>query len=316
MATATQPVNGRVRKDTVNQEAVVKIFLTIVLAGTLLATQSARAAERCLAADATWPADWSEPYPAHRVIGNLYAVGNAGLSVYLITTDDGHILVNTALQDSTAMIKNNIAALGFRLEDVKLMLTTQAHFDHVAAFAEIKALTGAQVWATPDDARVLEDGGASDAHFGECLDFQFPAVTVDRRLDDGEVIELGGLQVTTHHHPGHTEGSSSYSWTINEAGRDYRVAIINMGSINPGKKMLIDPTYPGVAEDFAQTFHAQKEMQVDVWVSSHGSQYNLSEKHQPGMAYDPNTFVDPDGLGQAVDALQKTFRLQLNAELD
>ncbi len=294
----------------------MRIFLTIFLSGFLLTTHNSFAAERCLGADATWPEDWTEPYPAHRVIGNLYAVGNAGLSMYLITTDDGHILVNTGLADSTAMIKRNIKALGFRLQDVKLMLTTQAHFDHVAAFAEISALTGAMVWATPDDARVLEDGGVSDAHFGECLEFRFEPIEVDRRLDDGEVIEFGGLEITTHHHPGHTEGSASYSWTVNEAGRDYRVAIVNMGSINPGKKLLIDPTYPGVAEDFAQTFHKQKRMQIDVWVSSHGSQYNLADKHQPGMPYDPNTFVDPEGLGVAVDELQEIFQQQLNAELD
>ncbi|MFT5116352.1 MAG: metallo-beta-lactamase class B [Parasphingorhabdus sp.] len=295
---------------------IMKMIPAIAVLTALLAGQHSLAEERCLASGITWPAEWTEPYPAHRVVGNLYAVGNAGLSVFLITTDDGHILVNTGFEDSTTVIRANIDALGFRLQDIKLLLTTQAHFDHTAALAEIKALTGAEMWATPADARVLEDGGASDAHFGNCIDFRFKPVKVDRRLADGEVFNFGGVEITTHHHPGHTEGSSSYSWTTSEAGRDYRVAIINMGTINPGKKMLIEPTYPGVAEDFAMTFHKQKQMQLDVWVSSHGTQYNLSEKHQPGMAYDPNTFVDPEGLINAVNALEDVFQKQINEEMN
>ena len=294
----------------------MKASLACAVAITLLSALPNVAAERCLDGDPTWPDDWTSPYPAHRVVGNLYAVGNAGLSMYLITTDAGHILVNTGLEDSTALIQANVEAMGFSLDDVKLLLTTQAHFDHTAALAEIKAMTGAEMWATPDDARVLEDGGASDAHFGQCAEFRFPPVAVERQLAHGEVFELGGIEFTTHHHPGHTEGSSSYSWTTHDDGRDYRVAIVNMGTINPGKQLLINPTYPGVAEDFAMTFHKQKQMQVDVWVSSHGSQYALGAKHRPGMPYDPDTFVDPEGLVDAVEALEDFFQQQLNAELD
>ena len=290
-------------------------ILAIITSMVLLAGPAAFSAERCMEEGAGWPMVWTDPYPAHRVVGNLYAVGNAGLSVFLITTDEGHILVNTGLADSTAMIRENIESFGFSLDDVKLLLTTQAHFDHTAAFAEIKSMTGAAMWATPDDARVLEDGGASDAHFGECVEFRFEPVPVERRLADGEVFEFGGIEFTAHHHPGHTEGSSSYSWTTTDDGREYRVAIVNMGTINPGKQLLIDPTYPGVAEDFAMTFHKQKQMQVDVWVSSHGSQYNLFMKHRPDMPYDPDRFVDPDGLIAAVETLEDLFQQQLNDEL-
>ncbi len=294
----------------------ITTILAITTSAVLFSTPSAFAAEQCMEEGAGWPMVWTAPYPAHRVVGNLYAVGNAGLSVFLITTDEGNVLVNTGLADSTAQIKDNIESLGFSLDDIKLLLTTQAHFDHTAAFAEIKSMTGAEMWATPDDARVLEDGGASDAHFGQCIEFRFEPVSVERQLADGEVFEFGGIEFTTHHHPGHTEGSSSYSWTTTDDGREYRVAIVNMGTINPGKQLLIDPTYPGVAEDFAMTFHKQKEMEVDVWVSSHGSQYNLFAKHRPDMPYDPETFVDPDGLKAAVEALEDLFQQQLNDELN
>ena len=166
--------------------------------------------------------NWIRPFEAFQIIGNLYGVGSYDLSVFLITTDEGHVLINTGLEDSTQMIRDNIESLGFRLEDVKILLTQQAHWDHTAALAEIKELTGAEIWATVGDARVLEDGGFSDPHFGGRE--SFPPVDVDKIIRDGEIIELGSLQLTVYHHPGHTEGSSSYSMEVNEnGGRNYNV---------------------------------------------------------------------------------------------
>jgi metallo-beta-lactamase class B len=268
----------------------------------------------CLPAGGAAPAAWTTPFPAHRVIGNLYAVGTVDLGVFLVTTPAGHILVNTGLADSTALIRENIARLGFALEDVRVLLTMQAHFDHTAALAEIKELTGAEMWATEKDARVLADGGVSDPQYGACTDFRFRPVPVDRTLRDGEVLEFGGMRITTHLHPGHTEGSASYSFTHRANGRDYRVLLANMGSVNEGKKLLKDPTYPGVAEDFATTFFRQMAMQVDVWVAAHGSQYGLQEKFRPAQPYDPAAFVDPEGFLAAVTKFEQLYRAQLAAE--
>jgi len=255
---------------------------------------------------------WTRPFPGHRVIANLYAVGTYDLGVFLITSDAGHILINTGLEDSTPLIRANIESLGFRLEDVKILLTMQAHGDHTEALAEIKQITGAEMWATADDARVLEDGGFSDAHFGGSQSFE--PVEVDRIIAEGDVVELGDIRLTVHEHPGHTEGSSSYAMRVRENGRDYDVVIANMGTINPGKRLVVDPTYPGVADDFAKTFRSQKAMDVDVWVAAHGSQYGLHEKYQPGQAYDPDTFVDPDGFRAAVERLERLYLEQLAAE--
>ena len=258
------------------------------------------------------PEHWSKPFPGHRVIGNLYAVGTYDLSVFLLTSDAGHILINTGLEDSLPQIRANIESLGYQLADVKILLTMQAHWDHTAALAEIRETTGAAVWATMDDARVLEDGGFSDPHFGGRQTFR--PVTVDRIIHAGDVIELGDIRLTVHEHGGHTEGSASYSMTVREDGRDYRVVIANMGTINPGKRLTVDPTYPGVAEDFASTYRQQKAMEVDVWVAAHGSQYGLHEKYQPGMAYSPETFVDPGGFLEAVEKLEGIYQAQLAAE--
>ena len=261
---------------------------------------------------AAQPDGWAKPFPGHRVIGNLYAVGTYDLASFLITSQDGHILINTGLEDSTSLIRENIESLGFRLEDVRILLTTQAHWDHTAALAEIKEVADAEMWATAGDAPVLEDGGFSDPHFGGRE--SFAPVKVDRILTDAEVIELGETRLTVLETPGHTVGSSSYTMTVREAGRDYAVVIANMGSINAGKRLVVEPTYPGVAEDFAETFRRQKLLPVDVWVASHGSQYGLHEKYKAGQPYDPDTFVDPAGFLAEVERLERVYLEQVAAE--
>lgn len=258
------------------------------------------------------PEGWVQPYPAFRVIGNLYGVGTYDLSVFLITSEEGHILINTGLEDSTAQIRANIESLGFRLEDVKILLCQQAHWDHTAALAEIKALTGAQLWATAADAPILEDGGFSDPHFGG--EETFKPVEVDRIIKEGDVIQLGEISLAVVETPGHTQGSSSYTMTVRERNRDYDVVIANMGTINEGKRLVVDPTYPGVAEDFAATFRKQKAMDIDVWVAAHASQYAMHDKYQPGQAYSPDTFVDPEGFHAEVRRLEQLYLDQLAAE--
>ncbi len=258
------------------------------------------------------PEGWSRTYPGHRVIGNLYAVGTYDLGVFLITSEDGHILINTALEDSVPLIRKNVEDLGYRLQDIKILLTMQAHWDHTAALAEIKELADAEMWATAGDAPVLEDGGFSDPHFGGRESFR--PVTVDKIVADGEIIRLGKTRLKVVESPGHTAGSVSYTMTVREGGREYRVVIANMGTINRGKRLVVDPTYPGVAEDFAKTFRRQKAMDIDVWVAAHGSQYGMHRKHSPGQPYSPETFVDPEGFRAAVERLETLYHAQLAAE--
>ena len=256
--------------------------------------------------------NWTKPFPAHRVIGNLYYVGTYDLACFLITSDEGHILINTGAESSTPMIEKSMESLGFKLQDVKILLTMQAHWDHTAALAEIKEMTGAEMWATADDAPVLEDGGVSDWHFGGKESFK--PISVSHIIKDGDVIELGDVRLTAVETPGHSNGSCSYTMKVSEGGRDYNVGIINMSSINPGKTMTGNPTYPGVAADFAETFLKQRALDIDVWVSAHASQYGLHQKYKPGQAYSPETFVDPEGYRAKVAGYEKAFFEQLVSE--
>lgn len=288
---------------------------TVVLGGLLLAALPMSAAAPVSAtapAERQLPAGWTEPFPAFRVIGPLYGVGTYDLSSFLITSDVGYILINTGMENSAELIRENIESLGFRLDDVKILLVQQSHIDHSAALAEIRALTGAEMWATAKDAHVLEDGGLSDPHFKGALPFE--PIEVDHIITDGDVITLGDIELTVYEHPGHTEGSSSYSMLVSEGGKTYSVVIANMGTINDGKRLVVDPTYPGVADDFANTYRRQKAMDVDVWVAAHGSQYGLHDKWRPGQPYDPETFVDPAGFVAAVEKLEAIYNEQLAAE--
>lgn len=259
-------------------------------------------------------AEWTRPFPPFKLIGNVYWVGTYDLSTYLITTDAGHILINTGLPETVPQIAAGIEQLGFDTDDVKILLATHAHFDHVAGLAELERLTGAQVWMSEADAVLLEDGGKSDFRWGADPDTNFEPVQVDRRLRDQETISLGGVTLTAHHHPGHTKGATSYTFTVREGGRDYRVVIANLGSINPGVTVSGMPLYPSIGDDYARTFAAQKALPVDVFLASHASQFRLHEKYRPGDPYDANRFVDPEGYRAAVERLEGIYREQLARE--
>lgn len=164
------------------------------------------------------------------------------------------------------------------------------------------------------DAPVLADGGRSDFRWGNEAGSHFDPVTPDRRLKDGDTVTLGGVTLTTHLHPGHTKGSTSFTFTVRDVGKDYRVIIANMASINPGVTVNGMPNYPTIAADYARTFAAQKTIPVDVFLASHAGQFRLHEKYKPGDAYDPNRFVDPKGYLTAVEEQEQRFKAQLAKE--
>jgi metallo-beta-lactamase class B len=256
-------------------------------------------------------AEWRQPFPAFKLIGNVYWVGTYDLSTYLVTTNAGHVLINTGFEDTVPLIAEGVEKLGFKMSDVQILTATHAHGDHVA---ELKRLTGAQLLMSEADAVLLEDGGVSDFRFGDPRNPSFEPVPVDRRLKDQDTIVLGGMTVTAHHHPGHTKGATSFTLTVREGGRDYRVVIANMGSINPGVTVSGMPNYPTIGDDYARTFAAQKALPVDVFLASHAAQFRMHDKYKAGDAYDPNRFVDPQGYREAVERLETTYREQLARE--
>jgi metallo-beta-lactamase class B len=258
--------------------------------------------------------NWTRPFPPFRVIGNIYWVGSYDLATYLIATPQGHILINTGVGDTAKQIKANVERLGFNLADTKILTATHGHFDHVAGMAELKRMTGARLIVSAEDRELLESGGKLDFRFGDAPGTHFEPATVDRTFKDSDTISLGGTVLTAHHHPGHTKGATSFTLNVQESGKTYRVVIANMGSINPGVTVSGMAKYPRIADDYARTFKAQKDMQIDIWLASHASQFNLHEKYKPGDAFKPDRFVDPQGFKAAVERLEKTYLEQLARE--
>jgi metallo-beta-lactamase class B len=258
--------------------------------------------------------EWARPFPPFRIIGNIYWVGSYDLSTYLITTPQGHILINTGIGDTAQKIKASVEQLGFTMREVRILTATHGHWDHVAGMAELKKMTGAALVTSELDKELLASGGKADFRWGDTPSARFEPVTVDRTFKDGETISLGGTVLTTHLHPGHTKGATSFTTDVRENGKTYRVVIANLGSINPGVRVTGMPGYPGIEQDYARTFRAQKAMAIDVFLASHASQFGLHDKYKPGDAYDPERFVDPAGFLEAVTGLERTYLAQVAKE--
>jgi metallo-beta-lactamase class B len=155
--------------------------------------------------------DWSELFPPHHMIGNVYYVGSRGLASYLITTPSGNILINSNLETSVPLIRQSIEKLGFRFEDVKILLISHAHFDHDGGSAEVKKLTGAKYMVMDADVAVVESGGKSDFQYGGDATMLYPPATADRVLHDGDEVKLGDTVLTAHKTAGHTRGCTTWS---------------------------------------------------------------------------------------------------------
>ncbi|MEO5922349.1 MAG: subclass B3 metallo-beta-lactamase [Bryobacteraceae bacterium] len=258
--------------------------------------------------------DWVKPFPPFHILGNIYWVGTWDLATYLITTPQGHILINSGMKETVPQIVQGIEALGFKPTDVKLLLATHGHFDHVAGLAELKRITHAQIAMSKADAELVESGGAADFLFGKSPGALFDPAKVDRILAEGEKITLGGTELTMHLHPGHTKGAMSFTTTIQEGGKAYRVGIVNMGSINAGVTVTNMPGFPGMEEAYRKTFREQKALELDVFLASHAGQINLHRKYTPGDAYDPARFVDPAGYKNAVARMEASFLATVERE--
>ena len=258
--------------------------------------------------------EWTRPFPGFKVVGNVYYVGTYDLTSVLVTTNDGHILINSGAPGSASLIRANVEALGFRMADIRILLSTHGHWDHVGDLASIKQMTGARMLMHEADVVVLESGGNIDYRRPEGRGIVFDPVKVDQALKHGDKVRLGNVEITAHHHPGHTKGATSFSLTVPEAGRSYNVLIANMGSANDGVRLLGMPLYPNAAEEYGRTFAHQKSLAPDIWLASHAGQFGLHRKYKPGDAYDPNRFVDPEGWRAAVERLEKSYLERLAEE--
>lgn len=255
--------------------------------------------------------EWEMKYQPFRIVGNLYYVGTYDLACYLITTSKGHILINTGLAESVSDIRLNVEALGFKFSDIKILLATHAHFDHVAGMADIKQMTGAQMMINKKDAQALADGGDSDFIFGG-KGSTFKPVKADRLLNDNDTVRLGDMALTVLNHPGHTQGANSFLFTVKDDTASYRVLIANMPTMQEQTDLKGMTGYQDISKDYAYTFASLKKQIFDIWLSSHAAQFKLHQKRKPGDPYNPKLFSDRAIYDQTVENLEKLYLRRLN----
>lgn len=255
----------------------------------------------------------NRPVVPYRIAGNLYSVGASDVTSFLITTPAGHILLDGGFAETAPIIEANVQKLGFKLEDVKILLSSHAHCDHAGGLAELKRKTGAALWAGAGDADLLARGGHGDFAFGDKL--LFPPVQVDHPVHDGETVSLGGTTVTAHATPGHTRGCTSWSMRVEEGGKSYDVVFVGSTTINPGVRLVDRPSYPGIADDYARTFAVLKGLPCDIFLAAHASFYSGLEKAaRLGKGGAVNPFIDPQGYRDFLAQTEKAYRERLAKE--
>lgn len=265
----------------------------------------------CAQADDT-SRSWNQPVKPFRIAGNLYYVGASDLSSFLIVTPQGHILLDSGLVETVPQIQKNVVQLGFRLEDVKVLINTHAHYDHAGGLALLKRLTKATLMASEADAALMAAGGKGDPNFGDKLAYE--PVKADRILHDGDKVELGGVTMTARLTPGHTKGNTTWTMTVDDGSKRYNVVVVGSTSF-PGYKLVDNPNYPGIVGDYQRTFQILKGLPCDIFLAPHGSFYELTKKSkllEEGTKQNP--FIDPYGYKRYVEENEQAFNKELERQ--
>lgn len=209
---------------------------------------------------------WRQPIEPVRIAERTWHVGTAGITALLIRTDDGAILIDGGVQQAAGMLLANLRTLGVEPGELKLILTSHAHGDHAGPLAAVQRATGARVLASAETAWLLAHGGSDDLHFGD--DILFPPVRTDRLVHDGETVELGGMRLTAHFVPGHTPGSTAWTWTDARDGQPLRIAYVDSLTA-PGYTLHGHPRIPGLVADYMRSFDVVRMLPCDLLLTPH-----------------------------------------------
>lgn len=256
---------------------------------------------------------WEEPTDPVRIVGPIYFVGTMGLGAFLITTSEGHVLMNTGMPSSGTMIVDSIRKLGFRPEDIKLMINGHAHIDHAGALAFFKQQYGAPLAVMKDDVAAMESGDMNDFKYAN--DFVYPGVKVDRVLRDGDQIRMGDVLLTAWHTPGHTRGATTWIANIVVDGKAYVVVFPDGAGFNPGYRVAKNPSYPGIENDFRRTHHVLEMLKPDIWLAQHNEYYDLEGKRKRAETEGVKAWIDPEGYRRFIGDKKRAFEDEVDTEL-
>lgn len=234
-------------------------------------------------------------FPPHRIAGNLYYVGSESLASFLIATPEGHILINTNWEDSVEILRASVEDLGFNFEDIEIILGSHAHGDHMQGDALVKEMTGASVMAMADDIPGLlriQPGGKPHP--------------VDRVLEDGDEVMLGGSTLVARLTPGHTPGCTTWTMAVEEGDETYNVVIVGSMGSNPGFQFVNNTTNPTIVDQYKKGFSVLSSLSVDIPLASHPAMYNMADKYER-LGQSPNPYIDPEGYRAEIEAVETLF---------
>jgi metallo-beta-lactamase class B len=220
--------------------AMSRIFAALVISALSLAAQQS---------------NFNKPFPPHKVIGNVYYIGSDQLATFLITTTEGHIVINSDFESTVPLLRQNIEKLGFKMSDVKIILGSHAHGDHMEGDAMLKEYTGAKVMAMDRDVpalKAMKPGGKEHP--------------IDRKLKDGDKVTLGGMTLTANLTPGHTKGCTSWTFEVADAGKKYNAIVVCSVGVNADYILVNNKDYPNIQQDYRASFAKLRGMKVDVFL--------------------------------------------------
>jgi len=245
--------------------------------------------------------DQDTAFPPHKIIGNLYYVGTRSLGTFLIVTPQGNILINSDYERTVPVIKSSVEKLGFKFTDIKILLGSHAHGDHMEGDALAVELSGAQAYAMAEDLPALQTMRTPSGK----------ARPQYKVIHDGDKVTLGGTTLVAHLTPGHTRGCTTWTATMEDGGKSYDVVIIGSVGVNQGTQLVNNKQVPGIAEEYQRSFRILRGLKCDIPLGSHPAMYNLAEKY-PKVGKGSNPFIDPQGYKTELDIQETAF----NAVLD
>ena len=259
--------------------------------------------------------DWYAPIEPFRVIGEgehaVYYVGTAGLGMYFIPTEDGHIVLDGGMPNQGDYVAQAIHELGYDPADIKILLNSHAHLDHSGGLAELKAISGAKLVASEGDKSALEGGFYLGSEKEAWLNA--PPVKVDRVIGDGETVTRGGVALTAHITPGHSRGCTSWTMTVPQAGKNYDVLFFCSATV-AANRLVGPPQYDGIVADYRKTFAITKDWKPDVFLANHPGFFGLKDKREKLLAGDPLAFVGTADFPKLIAKLAAKFEVALQKQ--
>lgn len=252
----------------------------------------------------------AEPVEPFRIIGNIYYVGARNLASYLIATPEGHVLIDTGVHDMPVQIRDSMDKLGFRVEDIRIILSSHAHFDHIQGHAIMQRMSGAQVMALDADADALEAGQDLSP-----LGFEgWEPVKVDRRLQDGESITLGGVTLTPTLAPGHTPGCTLWSLDTLDMGQSYKVGYFGCNGPNDGVQLINNPRFPTLVEDALFGFDNMARLDLDIYLTGHPQQPFDGIEHAMRVQLRPHPLLNQQPWAEFIADRRADFMRRVESE--